>query len=147
VKVTARVAGWLYTSPGAEPVLSIDLSSDVSFFRAWKREPVYLLSEAPTVELDEIPPVDERRELLSCEDCKADIEDEQADKTQEEFDAVLCEDCAESRRSEIEDCQCPGGEELGPCSCPACLSGGRISDRDPDYERDSEIDDILTGDE
>lgn len=36
-------------------------------------------------------------------------------------DAAVCEECeAESR-----ECQCPGGEELGPCHCPACAGGGK----------------------
>lgn len=46
-------------------------------------------------------------------------DDALANSTLAQFDAVLCDDCAQARLNEDE-CQCPGGEEIGPCQCPAC---------------------------
>lgn len=35
-------------------------------------------------------------------------------------------ECDDNEELEEElECQCPGGEELGPCHCPYCAGGGR----------------------
>lgn len=56
---------------------------------------------------DDLPPVCE-----ICGDCLT-------EDWSKDYD--VCAECDDERN----ECQCPGGEELGPCSCPACSGVGR----------------------
>lgn len=62
-----------------------------------------------------------------CADCGDPLEEADAIKSEGLWDVPLCVDCQLVRKADDEaifDCQCPGGEELGPCHCPACSRGG-----------------------
>ena len=54
-----------------------------------------------------------------CEDCSVATAPAELDRNEDKTDVRCCDDCAE-KREESAECQCPGGEELGPCHCPAC---------------------------
>jgi hypothetical protein len=62
----------------------------------------------------------------------------------------VCEECGEPLEEgtncgaclEAQGCLCPGGRELGPCSCPYCTREPVERDYDPDVENDRRRDDL-----
>ena len=50
--VSAECVGFLYTSPGANPLKVLDQDGANHHFERWTREPVYTLSSLPTVDVE-----------------------------------------------------------------------------------------------
>jgi hypothetical protein len=63
-------------------------------------------------------------DVTTCDDCGWPMCAVEAEASRSGWDANLCEGCMETRREDAE-CWCPGGQEHGPCGCPACIGGGR----------------------
>ena len=65
-------------------------------------------------------------EICRCDDCEATICEHVAAQLTRDGQTWRCEDCLIGRAEDI-DCRCPGGHELGPCHCPACVGLGAPS--------------------
>jgi hypothetical protein len=57
-----------------------------------------------------------------CEDCSLPAKADELDTGEDKHGVRCCSDCSDTR-DEDDQCQCPGGEQLGPCHCPACRGG------------------------
>ena len=87
--------------------------------------------------------------MATSEITDGDVEDTTSEDEDDEHTGK-CPECGEDLEEgtncgacfEAQGCWCPGGYELGPCSCPYCTRGPMEKDYDPDVENDRRRDDL-----